>query len=243
MNKMENISPVCNLVGLKTLILGNKYGGNPLKTIPDEIKNLVALEKLHVQCCELDGLPVMKDCAALLELNVRKNALTCAGLEKFFAAPPPQLTELDLQCQEIAKGFSSQKTLKEIPDVSELQSLTKLNISWNKELTQLDESVGGLVALTTLIAHNCALKEIPDISGLQRLEDLSLRRNNITVLHPSVGSLTALKKLDCSENQIAELPDLSKLGLLKLLDVRWNRLAQEQKAAIQTQVQSCEVKV
>ena len=50
-----DITPVCNLVGLKTLILGSEYGGNPLKKLPDEIKNLVALEKLQVPYCQLEG--------------------------------------------------------------------------------------------------------------------------------------------------------------------------------------------
>lgn len=52
---LSDITPVCNLVNLKTLILGDPWGGNPLKKLPDDISNMTALENLQVPKCQLEG--------------------------------------------------------------------------------------------------------------------------------------------------------------------------------------------
>ncbi|KAG6398047.1 hypothetical protein SASPL_139497 [Salvia splendens] len=113
--------------------------------------------------------------------------------------------------------------LTEIPQqIWSLNQLRRLDLSWNRELKELSESMGSLVELRTLSLESCSLKVIcRGIGNLVQLRQLDLSRNReLKELPESMGSLVELQTLKIERTDINYLPqalgELSNLHTLEL---------------------------
>jgi len=103
-----------------------------------------------------------------------------------------------------------------LPDyIGNLENLTSLEISWQKNLILIPYSIGKLKNLESLdIDLNENLRTIPDsICNLKKLTRLFLKGNGLTSLPQDIGLLTNLSFLSVENNQLTTLPD--SIGNLK----------------------------
>ncbi|KAG6965882.1 hypothetical protein JG687_00005151, partial [Phytophthora cactorum] len=131
----------------------------------------------------------------------------------------------------------------------ELQTLTYLDLSYNRLEQDLSESFGALAGLKELVLSGNKLSRLPNsITLLENLEALHIEENTLTALPEQIGKLQKLHVLNAHSNQLTVLPssfgalrnmqnlDLKKnrlestgdalatLSLLKFLDLRQNKL-------------------
>ncbi len=105
-------------------------------------------------------------------------------------------------------------------DLSQLKSLTELNLSANR-LSSL--SIIGLSNLNTLYLFKNNLKNI-DLTGLAKLEKVRISSNKLESL--DISSLKSLKKAYFYDNKLEELI-LTGLPKLKLIDLKQNPMSDE----------------
>ncbi|KAG3027152.1 hypothetical protein PC121_g3784 [Phytophthora cactorum] len=131
----------------------------------------------------------------------------------------------------------------------ELQTLTYLDLSYNRLEQDLSESFGALAGLKELVLSGNKLSRLPNsitllenlealhieentltalpeqIGKLQKLHVLNAHSNQLTVLPSSFGALRSMQNLDLKKNRLESTGDaLATLSLLKFLDLRQNKL-------------------
>jgi internalin A len=80
--------------------------------------------------------------------------------------------------------------------------------NWNKQLTELPESIGNLTNLMTLKLMCHQLIKLPEsIGNLTNLTWLALKQNKLAELPESIGNLTHLQKLNLYNNKLTKLPE------------------------------------
>ena len=119
-------------------------------------------------------------------------------------------------------GMGLFKSLKEFPkEITELDSLVKLNLSWNS-LEKLPKSIKNLKSLKSLDLIGNKLNYLPnEIGQLNFLEDLDLSFNEFSYIPESIVRLSSLKTLNLIHNKILKIPEsiknLEKNGLKILI--------------------------
>ncbi|KAM3927281.1 platelet glycoprotein Ib alpha chain [Leptodactylus fuscus] len=158
----------------------------PLKEIPANTAILI-LSSNNFKSLSTSSLKAFKD---LTELDVADNGMTSF--------------EIDLQLKLEELNLAN-NTLTALPKVSELPTLTTLQLSNNR--------------ITTIPANA--------FTGLKKLTRLELQHNYIQSLDEEVfEDLQAVIHLDLSYNQLTQLPDrlLSNVVNLEKLYLSWNKL-------------------
>lgn len=116
----------------------------------------------------------------------------------------------------------------EIPSsISEITSLSVLNLAQNNLQGEIPSKIGGMVNLEQLdLSYNNIKGEIPgEIGGLKSLTILDLSWNGIEGTVPSsLGQLHVLQKIDLGSNRLVGMipPDIGNLNSLALLDLSHN---------------------
>jgi len=143
---------------------------------------------------------------------------------------------------------SRTKIIRLPAEIGDLKQLKTVDVSWNKELTELPREMGNLkYTLETLcvgrsyireqaweiirtlkklktldVSYNPELSGIPrDIGELQQLKNLVVSHNlGITELPKEIGKLQHLEKLNLSRTSITELPrEIGNLQRLQILNL------------------------
>lgn len=232
-------SSIQNFKNLKKLDLS----GNHLSALPDSISHLQLLRELNLKHNEFASFPAsVLNLKALEKLDISNNLITRI---------PEEITELELKTINM-----SSCNLTEIPEIiMELKTLEELNLSENKTIKRLPESIGNLKSLRVLELRWLSLEELPEsignltdllkldltynwlqylpesIGNLINLEELILYANNLKELPKSVENLKNLKKLILTKNLLEELPKfLSNLKNLRDLTYEYNEFNKHSKA-------------
>ncbi|HMF31387.1 MAG TPA: leucine-rich repeat domain-containing protein [Candidatus Lokiarchaeia archaeon] len=191
--------------------------GKSLKSLPENLGNLTALQTLNLSCNQLAALPEsMGNLKSLRFLDLASNQL--ANLPESFG----NLTEL----QTI---YLNDNKLATFPE--SFGNLQKLQTLWiqNNKLTSIPDSFRNLSALQTLNLNVNKLSALPESFGnLNALENLDLGSNKLASLPESICQLSALKQLNVAENPLTALPEsigeLKELQTLNAMDAKLTTL-------------------
>lgn len=215
---------------------------NLLTRIPDKITELERLETINVRANRL-----IKISDSILKLQYVKNIDQCKILMKLEAIAKKEVIFKKKHDYVVGLDMSSCK-LTEIPDIiMEIKTLEELNLSENKNIKRLPESIGNLKSLRVLELRWLSLEELPEsignltylhkldltynwlqylpqsIGNLINLRELILYGNNLKALPKSVENLKNLKKLNLTKNLLEEVPKfLSNLKHLRDLTYQYN---------------------
>ncbi|XP_057460639.1 probable disease resistance protein At5g63020 [Actinidia eriantha] len=183
-----------------------------IKDVPEGVDRLHALHVLDLSWNEdLEKLP-----NSISDLE-NLTALKLQGCKSLTYVPPlgklRALQELDLSFTRI----------KEVPEgVDRLHALHVLDLSMNRDLEKLPNSISDLENLTALKLHFCkSLTYVPPLGKLRALQELDLSFTRIKEVPEGVDRLHALHVLDLSKNRFLEklpnsISDLENLTALKL---------------------------
>ena len=111
----------------------------------------------------------------------------------------------------------------EIKGLSNLTSLTTLNLSLNK-ITEI-KGLNNLVNLTNLNLHGNRITEIKELNNLVNLTNLNLSLNKIKEIK-GLDNLVNLTSLDLSNNLITEIKELNNLVNLTELNFCGNKITE-----------------
>lgn len=107
-------------------------------------------------------------------------------------------------------------------NLEEASGLTSLNVSGNKELTEI-VNLGKAVNLATLNAASCGFSTI-DVQGLTKLSSVNLSDNKITAIYHLIDSKDNLTELYVAYNDLSSTWDLKAYTKLAKLDINGNKL-------------------
>ncbi len=174
-----------------------------LTSLPVEIGNLIALQKLYLTGNRLTSLPAeIGNLIALKELNLWRNRLISL---------PAEIGKLIA----LQKLFLSENRLISLPvEIGNLIALQELDLSENR-LISLPVEIGNLIALQELDLWKNQLISLPvEICNLIALQVLGLVNNRLISLPAEIGNLIALRILSLANNQqLNELPlSITSLG-------------------------------
>lgn len=205
---------------------------NSIRTLPDSVGELRALERLNARFNVLGALPATIGLLGqLLSLDVSNNelvelpeALGQLPLLHTLDVHENQLTSLPaslIQLRKLSTLDTHRNRLGALPErLGELPALTSLDISANL-LRELPDSIGHLKTLITLDLHANQLVALCDSIGqLACLQKLHASANRLVSL-PSIGGMVSLRHLDISENILAELPTMTTETALSLRELLW----------------------
>ncbi|GFZ04799.1 hypothetical protein Acr_17g0003710 [Actinidia rufa] len=206
--RLTYVPPLGKLRALQELNLRFTHS----KEVPEGVDRLHALHVLDLsENSYLEKLPnSISDLENLTTLKLQ-------GCRRLTYVPPlgklRALQELDLSFTRI----------KEVPEgVDRLHALHVLDLSMNRDLEKLPNSISDLENLTALKLQFCtSLTYVPPLGKLRALQELDLRCTHIKEVPEGVDRLHALHVLDLSMNQdLEKLPnsisDLENLTALKL---------------------------
>lgn len=109
---------------------------------------------------------------------------------------------------------------------SQLQSLTKLDISGNQIDSFVPKGLGGLVHLERLYMARNKLRGIgAEIARFPALKKLDVSHNRIEYVGNELTSLVHLEKLDISENQLEFIPPFHLPSCIRNLEFACNRIS------------------
>jgi len=190
--------------------------GNPnhFPELPLEAFQLVKLEHLVFEHCEVEKLPItIKNMENLLSLKLRGNKL------KEIPAELKYLISLQVL------GLEDNAFIEFPKEICSLKHLKVLSIFHN-QITELPESISNLTELRALYLWNNQIQKIPDqICFLANLNDLRLYKNKINDINPKIACLGKLEYLDLSQNQIQIMPaELGALAKLRYLSLNNNQI-------------------
>lgn len=164
--------------------------------LPREKKNLLNVEKIIIEGCQIAEIP--KEIGGLFNLtyfNLSKNNLK---------ELPKEIGNLT----NLTHLLAGENNLKELPkEIGNLINLTYLNINFNEYLEEIPKEIGNLIDLTFLGLYVNGLKKIPKgIGKLINLNELDLSNNKLKKIPTEIGKLINLKRLDLANNKLKELP-------------------------------------
>lgn len=109
-----------------------------------------------------------------------------------------------------------------------LTGLEKLHMSYNSQVTNLQDGIGNLTSLTSLDIRSTQIAELPEgIANLISLKGLYMGGTQIADLPKGIDNLSSLEALDMRDTQIAELPEwIGKLTSLTLLDISHTQITE-----------------
>lgn len=203
--------------------------GLGLEQIPSEVWEMPLLETLILSGNALRVLPLeLRELTALKTLQLASNQL------KEIPALPPNLTQLDVQRNQLTQFPAS---------VAELKQLQRLNLSSNRLRSVFSPKLPLLKELSLdnnqLISFSLQVASLPKIEKIHlsknrlsnvelqgefpHLDALHLSNNKLNQLPDQLVGLPFLRVLQLSKNQLTELPgSLSTCVWLKELDLSFN---------------------
>lgn len=220
---------------LTKLIMAN----NCMKTLPDDIRLLHALQVLDIHDNSLERLPdTIGMLLDLQKLELSRNQLTT------LPSSIKELTNLTVlrldinQISDLPDEIGDLVSLEDLdvsknclvtlpPTFGNLMKLRNLNLSSN-QLTTLPPEVGKMAQLKVLDLQNNQINTLPpDIGNLRNLDLLYLQKNKLISL-PILENCKSLKELHLGYNLINELNDehLAPLSQISMLDLRDNKLTE-----------------
>ncbi|XP_020996896.1 probable disease resistance protein At5g43730 isoform X1 [Arachis duranensis] len=166
-------------------------------------------QRCIVRCGKkLTGIPNMQEWSADLELV----SLDTNEIEEIPAGTSPK-------CPRLSTLILRNNCISSIPECffTHMKSLAILDLSQNRSLTSLPDSLSDLTCLVSLLLHHCyALAKVPPLGRLQKLSRLVISDTQVEVV-PGLEMLTNLTWLDLSYNEKLRLESGRVLrGLTKL---------------------------
>ncbi len=192
--------------------------GRSLHAIPEEIQQMVNLERLYLSNNHFKVLPAtLGQLKKLRELDLSGNELESlhsnigelAALEVLYLNKnkihtlPPSIGQLNkLEVLEITNN-----EMDSLPgEISQLQALDRLLANSN-HLDSLPDGFGAFPQLTNMDLDSNRLKTLPDGFGnMPQLEALKISNNQLTVLPNSCSQLQNLTILHAENNQLNAFP-------------------------------------
>ncbi|MFZ4729681.1 MAG: leucine-rich repeat domain-containing protein, partial [Pseudanabaena sp.] len=244
-NDLEGLpSEIGRLQSLENLILGKwddeaeKFKGNRLTAIPQEIFQLTNLKELLVAYNQITAIPdEIANLANLTTLDINRNQITVIPDEiaqlsnlNWLSLSNNQITAIPDAISNLANLTTldlSNNQITVIPDaISNLANLNWLSLS-NNQITVIPDAIGKLVNLTTLYLWKNQITTIPDaIAQLFSLKSLSLSKNKISVIPDAIAQLSNLQALRLDRNQISIIPDkIDQLTNLQTLNLNRNYIS------------------
>ncbi|XP_072071381.1 probable disease resistance protein At1g61300 isoform X1 [Arachis hypogaea] len=173
-------------------------------------------ERLIVRCGkELTGIPHLQEWTADLEL---------VSLDRNMIKEIP--AGISPNCPRLSTLILSSNCISSIPECffTHMKSLAILDLSHNRRLTSLPDSLSDLTCLVSLLLHECyALAKVPPLGRLQKLSRLVISQTKVEVVL-GLEMLTNLRWLDLSFNKKLRLESgrvlrgLTNLQYLNLFD-------------------------
>ncbi|XLS56721.1 hypothetical protein HN51_006476 [Arachis hypogaea] len=173
-------------------------------------------QRLIVSCGkELTGIPHLQEWTADLQLV----SLDTNRIKEIPAGVSPN-------CPRLSTLILSNNCMSSIPECffTHMKSLTILDLSQNRSLTSLPDSLSDLTCLVSLLLDECyALAKVPPLGRLQKLSTLIISHTQVEVVL-GLEMLTNLRWLDLSFNKKLRLESgrvlrgLTNLQYLNLFD-------------------------
>lgn len=123
---------------------------------------------------------------------------------------------------EITSLCFTNNTVLNYLNLEEASGLTSLNVSGNKELTEI-VNLGKAVNLATLNAASCGFSTI-DVQGVTELSSVNLSDNKITAIYNLIDSKDNLTELYVANNDLSSTWDLTAYTKLVKLNIDGNKL-------------------
>ena len=200
------IQAMRELITLKWLLLD----GNYLESLPNEIGQLLSLERLDICDNKLTTLPSgICELLNLKSLNVKHNMLTSLPTD---VGKLKKIKELDVSWNNITYLPAGLWNLK---------SLKTLRLESN-DLSSISVDIGKLVNLTELDVSRTCLSVLPNLSGLVSLKRLIVRYNSIDILSEEIGLLPNITYIDIRHNRLKEIPKFMLLGKCRPINIMLN---------------------
>jgi len=208
--------------------LENLYVGfNPLKAIPENIKNIDLMMVSLAGCKYLDINKVFTPLATINSLEQLDLSYLNLDTIPWEVVNLYGLTTLDLSANpamewDTSIAFLSQsKSIEEIilrhnklVEISEnfkkFKNLQAVDLSYNDKLSirQVLDVTRGIEQLHSLDLSHCEIRELPKTIGDQKkIWDLYLQHNRLTRVPVELGKLEELETINLSYNDISELPE------------------------------------
>ena len=196
------------------------------------ISAAASAQNTFTSCDDLTGAGLIADCKALLGLYDATDGGNWANNTE----PWKQSDDLDnwhgvtVSNNRVTElNLWNNKLTGEIPDISSLTSLQRLDLSHNSLSGEIPPDLSTLTGLQYLdLGYNKLSGEIPDLSALTELRNLHLRENNQGGTIPGLSTLIELTQLNLSKNRLSgEIPDLNALTKLRNLYLDTNKLSGE----------------
>ena len=166
----------------------------PLKSLPEDLGNLVGLTSLVLQNNQIEDLP------GTIDKLIKLRTLDLAG-NKLEEIPSQICTLTELESLNLSRNL-----LKDIPDVRHMNHLHILDVSHNK-LQALPEGItsSSLTVLSQIFANNNEITELPeDLNDLPALKVFHIDDNKLSELPYELCQCLKLKELSFAGNKLKD---------------------------------------